>query len=79
MAGPEQDVLVAGDFNADLRGGEEVAAPVAAICANAGLARVLSAPHAAARCRWAGAGAVGPLRHIDFVLGRGGMFAGVDG
>eukprot|EP00969_Alexandrium_andersonii_P008573 374188-Alexandrium_andersonii.AAC.1 len=27
MAGPEQDVLVAGDFNVDLRGEEEVAAP----------------------------------------------------
>eukprot|EP00969_Alexandrium_andersonii_P151134 6682391-Alexandrium_andersonii.AAC.1 len=70
MAGPEQDVLVAGDFNVDLRGQDEAAAPVSAVCANAGLACVLSAPHATARGQRAGRGAAGPPRHIDFVLAR---------
>eukprot|EP00969_Alexandrium_andersonii_P135759 6006321-Alexandrium_andersonii.AAC.1 len=61
-----------------MRGDEEVGAPVAAVCANAGLARIVSAPHAAARHRRVGAEAAGALRHIDYVMGRGGMFAGAN-
>eukprot|EP00969_Alexandrium_andersonii_P289805 12809139-Alexandrium_andersonii.AAC.1 len=30
LAGPEQDILAAGDFNVDLRGEDEAAAPVVA-------------------------------------------------
>eukprot|EP00969_Alexandrium_andersonii_P271446 11997202-Alexandrium_andersonii.AAC.1 len=66
MAGPEHDILVAGDFNVDLRGQEDAAAPIAAVYANAGLACVLSAPHAASRGQRAARGAPGPPRHIDF-------------
>eukprot|EP00969_Alexandrium_andersonii_P047040 2063791-Alexandrium_andersonii.AAC.1 len=72
LAGAEQDVIVAGDFNVDFLGDDEAGAPLAAVCANGGLHRVLSAPHAAVRHRHEARGALGPLRHIDFVMARGG-------